>query len=377
MFDQFEKLRDFESDAGQSYADWNALQDRLDKPKKKRFVWFIFGGATMLVLTFVIGQIYFNTDSISNSMKLALNDDGIGIETETTPSESNNTIPGEKQVLESSNRTTLSASYSITAPEGYISTPETVDGLTDDGLLTMMTPLPLTDLSPEIKPQTIANREFEAIPEPEKKETVYPNYFDLEFGVKSSISNSISNVTSPNKAWGTGFFVNANYNVGRYLSFGFGTGIQSEFKQDLNYSFITESRSFFDRSDKMLNINTTQMYSANFLLTSNFRWNKRLVTGGGIYYNYIFQTMSNVHESGTGAFADIGGPIEKKTGYTDLLNNHELGFYISQTCMLNDSWGLSLSFRKGFTNRINTAYFPGIESKRTELSLMISKRIRL
>jgi hypothetical protein len=209
---------------------------------------------------------------------------------------------------------------------------------------------------------------------PSDKEDI-ANSFGLDVGIKSSFVNGISDNPETPYAWGIGGFLDLKYNIGRSFAIGFEAGITSEFNQNLNYSYVSEARSFMQLSQKSVHIDTKQIYSASLNLSANYKWNKKLMTGVGIYYNTAFQTVSEIRESGTGSYSNIEGEIVKKTGYYDLLNRNEIGLSLSQTYRPNENWGLTFSYRKGLNSRVNANYFPSNTNKRSEFSLMISRRI--
>lgn len=401
MYEIFEKLSDFETEAGHDYSNWESLEKELDKKGEKKFLWIKFS-VIFLVLLIPIElrelAVYSGTQqhashvSVNSEQVIVPSGNDLIVEAQTI--EPNNTeapnylkassnvqltksdVPNKVIVPQTTtiDYTIIEAQEKNLNPQKALTYFElAVLKINDNDQKTILTPeVFVLENTRVVEDSNSDELNVDATAFNKEKQL---NWFDLEIGVKSSFLNGISNSSEVLNTWGIGAFANLKYNMGRSFAVGFDAGITSEFKQDLNYSYLAETRTFLKRSDKFVNIKTQQVYSTKFLLSANYKWNEKFITGGGMYYNFVLQTVSAVHESGTGTYSNVGGQVVSKRGYSDLLNRNEVGFFISQTFRPNESWGITASFHKGLTNRINTTYLPNSNNTRTELSLMISKRI--
>jgi len=397
MYEMFEKLSDFESETGHNYSDWDSLEKALDKKDEKRFSWIKLSVVFLVVLIPIelfevadySGTQHYSAHTSANSEHAnETSNNNLIVEVQSAPNIAE--APNYLKAISNFRLAKTEVSNKIVIPQMNIAEITTIEAQKKNPILQQLTDLALIKISDKdqktiLTSETLAkeatnveeNNISEGLnvdPTPLDKEN-HINSFDLEIGVKSSFLNGVSNSSGTLNSWGIGAFCNLKYNIGKSFAVGFDAGINSEFNQDLNYSYLAESRTFFQRSDKFVKINTKQVYSTKLLLSANYKWNEKFITGGGIYYNFVLQTVSDIHEFGTGSFSNLGGETVRKRGYTKLLNRNEVGLCVSQTYRPNESWGLTLSFYKGLTNRVNTTYFPNGINKRTELSLMISKRI--
>lgn len=203
------------------------------------------------------------------------------------------------------------------------------------------------------------------------------NTFNLYGGIKTSSVNKLSPNDKFPYVFETGAFVQLDYSIRRHLGVSLRFGIDTEFGHDLNYSYVSERKTFLHRSDKISNVTMNQVTSSNLHLNFNYRWTEKLVTSIGGYYNFPFLTSSHITESGTGLFASIDNEKNKVKGYRDLLNSNEFGLSFTQTYRPFDGWGIALGVQSGLSNRLNNSYFlEGASIKRTEFSLMLTKRIK-
>ena len=74
MYELFEKLKNFETEAGQNYSDWDSLEKALNEKDKKKFSWIKLS-VVFLVLCIPIGlhDLAVNSDSQQHSTRISAN----------------------------------------------------------------------------------------------------------------------------------------------------------------------------------------------------------------------------------------------------------------------------------------------------------------
>ena len=405
MDEIFKKLRDFETPALEEHSDWDSLEKKLDKEDRKPFLWIDLS-SIILILFFTTGNQFLKVNSSPNIQQYSA----------LTSNNPEQIIPVSNQELELEKPAILSTTRISSSPKkpsksstiqsnsylvrkfGIQTTPvldsiilqqnkKDKKGKKKSNLQTnytsshYCTTIPLLFKNQQqqhplnlklSKSSTIKVRG--SITDTARPEYFIPT-FGITVGIKFSSLNRVSKNSETTISHGIGAMVKLNYDFSRYFTVCLDIGINSEYNQNLNYSYLAERKTFLELSDKIINLSTKQTYSSNLLLSASYKWNTKLITSAGAYYNTVLQTVSEVHESGTGEYSNLGNQTTRKRGYSDLLNKNEVGLSFSQTFKPNKYWGVTLGLHKGLTNRISQDYFPGLTNKRTEVSLTISKKI--
>lgn len=404
--DLFRELKGWEKAGSFDEVYWDALDARLNKRKRRLFLWVSLAGLALVISGLLIG---ISGNDPAHAERLYKAREEAPTTSTPTPSVPITTSP---QGEEAGSMPTLPASETTGINEPS-STPVSTQSQRPDEKTNIPTPsanrsqvtsIARSEPVPEKAAEELGTTSHKAVP---TASNLISNEPPLRLAAKQgalttdpvdfSIRPWRNLVPPPFIPYGSWFVQgqlgavsnldegsNMAYVIGGRIQYAYrfkpswhletGLGLSAETGHSLIYE-THEAHYFINRSERFTSIETRTVLVAEAPIAVGWKIRSRHEVRLGGYVQAVLQSRSQYRVRTTGEFFSDESPDSPQFGYHQLLETWDGGFLTGYRFSLDPTWKIGFEARWGLTNRLNETYFRGSEIQQRAIVLTLSKCI--